>query len=90
MTTTIEIEPKIFKNISEIAEKENTTETKLINQMLKKALEIKNKKEIPEDLTMNKETYDPNSELSEELIGAIETDESFDTLKAIQEIREIE
>jgi len=88
----IKIDSKIFKPISKIAKKENTTETKLINQMLESALEIKTKKEnkIPDHLIMNKDTYKPDHKKTKELVGIIKTKEPFDTLKAIREIRGLE
>jgi hypothetical protein len=36
---TVKIESKLFKTICEMAEKENTTENKIINQILKKGME---------------------------------------------------
>jgi len=89
-TNMIKIDSEILKNIKEIAEKDNITETKLINQMLKIALELKRKKEnkIPEHLIMNPNRK-PDPKLTEELIGSIEVKEDFDTKKAIAEARGI-
>ena len=90
MSIAIKIETEIFNKISEIAKDENTTENKIINQILKKEIKNRTEPKIPEHLIMNKDTYKPDSEISDELIGVIETDEPFDTLKAIREIRGIE
>jgi hypothetical protein len=86
----IDIDLEIFKTISKIAKKENTTETQIINQMIKKGLENSKTPEIPEHLIMNKDTYNPDSKRTKELIGIIKTKEPFDTAKAIREIRGIE
>jgi predicted transcriptional regulator len=84
----IELDSKLFKSISKIAKKENTTETKLINQMLETAVENKTKEnKIPKHLLKNKDTYNPNHEKLMKSAGIIKTKKPFDTLKAIDEVK---
>ena len=94
----IEIDQKIFKAISKIAKDENTTENKIINQILKKEVEATENETLAEKIErlingktklMNPDRK-PDPELSKELIGIIKTKKPFDTLKAIREIRGIE
>jgi hypothetical protein len=82
------IEPKLLKKIEMIAEKENIEENKILNEIIKKGLETINK--IPDELIVNKDTYNPNPERRMKFAGIIKTDEPFDTKKALNEIRRME
>ncbi|KZX12106.1 hypothetical protein [Methanobrevibacter filiformis] len=86
--TKIIIDDKILKNINSIAKRKNTTKNKVINDMLKKGLNNA-ESNIPEHLIANKNRK-PDSERSRKLIGVIETDEPFDTKKALDELRRME
>jgi len=86
----IEIKAELLESISKIAKDENTTEKKILNQIIEEGIKNRTKNKLPEDLIINKETYNPDSKRSRELIGIIKTKEPFDTAKAIREIRGIE
>ncbi|MEA4957923.1 hypothetical protein SDC9_37520 [bioreactor metagenome] len=81
------INPNLLKKISKIAKNEKITEEEAINEVLKKGLEAKSKNKIPEYLIANKNTYNPNHKRRMSFSGIIETDEPFDTCKAIREVR---
>ena len=53
--------PNIIKIISEIAKRENKSETKVLEDIIKKGLKD-TEPQIPEDLILNKNTYNPNHE----------------------------
>ena len=89
-TKKIKIESELLNKISEIANLENKTENKVLNELIKKGIEDKNKIKIPDHLILNKDTYNPDSEGERELIGIIKTKKPFDTAKAINEIRRME
>ncbi|MCL2313417.1 MAG: hypothetical protein FWC41_13255 [Firmicutes bacterium] len=89
MSANMKIEPKLLKTISKMAKDKNTTENKIINQILKEKIEISKENKIPEHLLMNPNRK-PDPELSKELIGIIEAKEPFNVAKAIREIRGIE
>ena len=82
--TKIKIEDKLLKNINTIAEKENTTKDKVINDMIKKG--IKTKTKIPGYLIANK-NRNPDPEGFNKLIGSIKTDKPVDVNKIIKEVR---
>ena len=81
------IKDNLLKRISKIAKDGKVTEEKVINEIMEKGIEVKTKNKIPEHLIANKDTYDPDSELTRELIGIIKTKKPFDTAKAIREVR---
>jgi len=81
------IKDNLLKMISKIAKDGKVTEEKVINEIMEKGIEVKTKNKIPEHLIANKDTYDPDSELTRELIGIIKTKKPFDTAKAIREVR---
>jgi hypothetical protein len=84
----LKIEDRFLKTIKNMAKIENTTESKIINDLLEKGIEsTKTKNKIPDYLIANKNTYNPDSERIKEMIGIIETDEPFEVAKAIDEIR---
>jgi len=98
MSTNVKIETEIFNKISEIARDKNTTENRIINQILKKEVETTEKEPLADKIerlsngkiTLMNPNRKPNPELSKELIGIIKTKEPFDTNKAIREIRRLE
>jgi len=83
----IEIDPKLFKTISKIAKKENTT----INDVIKQGIEKIEKEtiKIPDHLIMNKDTYNPDPERMKRMIGIIKTDKPVDVAKEISESRKM-
>jgi hypothetical protein len=53
--------PNILKSISEIAKREKRSETKVLEDIIKKGLKD-TEPEIPENLILNKDTYNPDHE----------------------------
>jgi len=87
MSTTVEIEPKLYKTIVKMAEKENTTETKIVNQMIKKGIENSETQKIPDYLIANKNRK-PDPEGLKELIGIMKApSKDFNPVEAVKEVR---
>lgn len=84
------IKPNLLKKISKIAKNEKITEEEAINEILEKGIKVKSKNKIPDHLILNKDNYNPDSKKSRKMIGIIKTDKTFDTAKAIREIRNME
>lgn len=84
------IKDDLLKKISKIAKNEKITEEKVINEIMEKGIDVKTKNKIPEHLIANKDTYNPSHERRMSFSGIIETDEPFDTAKAIREVRNME
>lgn len=84
------INPNLLKKISKIAKNEKISEEEAINEIIEKGINAKTKNKIPEHLILNKNTYNPDPEKSRKMIGIIKTYKTFDTAKAIREIRDME
>lgn len=85
--TKIKIEAKFLKCINKIAKRENTTKTKIINDMIERGIETKTKNEIPDYLIGNKDTYDPDPKELEKMAGMFSTDKPFDAVELVREMR---
>jgi hypothetical protein len=85
-----DIRDDLLKKISEIAKDENISEDEALNEILKIGLKARMRNKIPEHLILNKDTYNPGHERRMSMSGIIETDEPFDTAKAIREVRNME
>ncbi|MCL2115057.1 MAG: hypothetical protein FWH29_02420 [Methanobrevibacter sp.] len=85
-----DINPNLLKTIKKIAKNEKSSEKKVINEIIEKGIEIKQKNKIPPELILNKDTYNPDPQRRKKFIGIIKTDKPFDTAKAIDEIRRME
>jgi hypothetical protein len=83
----IEIDSELLNKISKIAKNKNTTETKLINDILKKEVE-KPVNKIPDYLIANKDTYDPDYKGMEKNAGFVKNVAPFDAVKLIRDVRE--
>ncbi|MGL6298336.1 MAG: hypothetical protein ACRC1M_04125 [Methanobacteriaceae archaeon] len=95
------IESKFVKAIERIAKIENTSEEKVLNNIIEVGLRTRDKnlnetvEERIERLGIgdkikiaNKKTYKEGSNSFEELIGIYEAEESFDPVKAVDEIHD--
>ena len=85
--TKIKIEDKFLESINSIAKRENTSKTKVINDMIEKGIETKTKNKIPDHLILNKDTYNPDPERLLKNAGIGTTDKSFNAVKLIREMR---
>ena len=94
----IEIDQEVFKVISKIAKDENTTENKIINQVLKKEIEITKKEPLAEKIerlsngkitVINKDRYNPNATKEElnSIIGIATAPLGFNPVEAVKEVR---
>ena len=79
--------PNILKSISKIAKRENKSEIKVLEDIIKKGLENTEPK-IPEHLIANKDTYNPNPEKHAKMAGFIKNVEPFNAVKLVREMRE--
>ena len=92
--TTVTYELKIsnddmLNRLRELAKSKNTTEINIIKDIVTRELKRKEtQKEKIDRLTMNKNTYNPDSKGFDELIGCIKAPNGFDPVKAVQELRE--
>ena len=91
--TKIEIEPKLFKIITEISRTEGTTEKETINNLIKKGIKA-TKKPTAEDIVNNnpklnfmKKTKFKKSKDFEDMIGIVKAPEGFDPVEAVKEVR---
>ena len=90
------INPNLLKIISEIAKKENITETKVLEDIIKKGIEhIENKQPIDEKIErlsngkikmLNKSTYNPKKEDLDKMVGAFEAKKPFDSVEEIKKM----
>ncbi|MEA4957650.1 hypothetical protein SDC9_37496 [bioreactor metagenome] len=82
--TTINLDENIFKTIKIIANNKETTQTKLINEYLKEAIE----KEPKENKTKIKFLVKPDPTKNiDDLVGSIKASKGFDPVKAVNEVR---
>lgn len=86
-TLTIEdIKPNLLKSITKIAKDKKITEKEAINKIIEKG--IKNTEVIiPDRYIANKDTYNPDHKRRMKMAGIIKTEEPFNTLEAIEEVR---
>ena len=88
--TTLNLDKNIMKNIKLIAINKETTQTKVINELLEKAIEKEDNmfKRNPKIRTMKKSRFKNDSKKSfEDLIGSIKTEKEVDAVKLINEVR---
>jgi len=88
--TTLNLDKNIMKNIKLIAINKETTQTKVINDLLEKAIEKEDKifKKNPKIKMMKKSRFKKDSSKSfDELIGSIETEKEIDAVELINEVR---
>ena len=86
-TENIEIEPDLLNKISRIAKDKNTTENKIINDILKRGVETTENK-IPDYLIGNKDTYNPDPERRRKMAGIVKNCKPFNAVKLVREMRE--
>ena len=84
----IEFDKDLLKTINKLAKNENTTETQLIMDMIKKEVKNRTKNKIPDYLIANKDTYNPDPERFLGNAGFIKNVKPFDAVKLIREARE--
>ncbi|MDR0911437.1 MAG: hypothetical protein LBM96_02410 [Methanobrevibacter sp.] len=80
------INPNLLKTISEIAKKENKTETKVLEDIIEKGIKSK-KNKIPDYLIGNKDTYNPDPDRIMKSGGFIKGVKPFNAVKLVREIR---
>jgi len=83
----ISISAHIYKKIKKIAEIRGNTISETLNEIVDDFEKNNDKKEIPDSLIANKDTYNPNPESIMEMAGIIKLDEPFDAVKAVRDIR---
>jgi predicted transcriptional regulator len=95
-TGNIRIDPELLNKISQIAKKENTTENKIINDILKKMVETTEKEPINDKikrLALNTERVNQNKKHKKtsinELIGMFETEKPINPVEARKRIDNI-
>jgi len=82
--TTISLEPKIMDTIKQIAINKGTTQTKIINEYLKRCIDKEpEKNKVKINIIMD---GNPNIDISD-FIGSIKTDEPFDAVKLQNQVR---
>lgn len=85
--TTLNLDKNIMKTIKIMALNKETTQTKVINDLLKKAIENEDKiNGIPDYLIANKNKI-PDDEGLNELIGNIKVPKGFNPVESVNEIR---
>lgn len=87
--TTLNLNKNILKNIKIIALNKETTQTKVINDLLEKAIEKEDNifKKNPKIKLMKKSRFkDPNKSFGD-LIGSIKTEKEVDAVELINEVR---
>ncbi|MGL4669551.1 MAG: hypothetical protein ACRCVG_02985 [Methanobacteriaceae archaeon] len=85
--TTLNLDKNIMKTIKIMALNRETTQTKVINDLLKKAIENEDKiNGIPDYLIANKNKI-PDDEGLNELIGSIKVPKGFNPVESVNEIR---
>jgi len=88
--TTLNLNKDIMKTIKLIALNKETTQTKVINELLEKAIEKEDPifKKNPKIKIMKKSRFKKDSNKSfEDLIGSIETKKEVDAVELINEVR---
>ncbi|OQD58381.1 hypothetical protein MBBAR_17c00210 [Methanobrevibacter arboriphilus JCM 13429 = DSM 1125] len=88
--TTLNLNKDIMKSIKLIALNKETTQTKVINDLLEKAIENEDNifKKNPKIKPMKKSKFKKDSNKSlEDLIGSIKTKKEIDAVELINEVR---
>ena len=88
--TTLNLNKDIMKNIKIIALNKETTQTKVINDLLEKAIENEDDifKKNPKIKLMKKSKFKKDSSKSfDELIGSIKTKKEVNAVKLVNEVR---
>lgn len=85
--TTLNLDKNIMQTIKIMAMNKETTQTKVINELLEKAIEKKPvKSKIPNYLIANK-NRSPDREEFKKAIGMMKAPEGFDPVKAVRKVR---
>jgi hypothetical protein len=87
--TTLNLKKNIMKNIKIIALNKENTQTKVINDLLEKAIEKEDPifKKNPKVKLMEKSRFRGDSDSFDKLIGSIKAPEGFDPVEAVKEVR---
>jgi hypothetical protein len=87
--TTLNLNKNILKSIKKIALNKETTQTKVINELLEKAIEKEDIifKKNPEFKLMKKSRFKNPNKSFDELIGSIKTENEVDVVELINEVR---
>ena len=88
--TTLNLNKDIMKTIKIIALNKETTQTKVINDLLEKAIEKEDNifKKNPKIKVMKKSRFEKNSNKSfDDLIGSIKTEKKVNAVKLVNEVR---
>ena len=94
MSTRVEIDSKLAKDISEIAKSENISEDKALNEALEIGVKTMKKEALFKELEKkgakiaNKDTYNPDPKKNREMAGFIKGVKPFNAVKLIREMRE--
>jgi len=90
------IDPNLLKTLSKIAKKENKTETRVLEDMIKKGIETSQKETLEEKIKKFSDTSEKiiiqkprksgKSLSTKEIIGLFEAKESFDSVKEIKKM----
>ena len=93
MSTKVEIDSKLAKDISKIAKEEDNSENKVLNDVLERGIKDLRKELFFKKLESrggkiaNKNTCDPYNKDFKSLCGIIDTPKEFDAVKAVEESR---
>lgn len=87
--TTLNLNKNIMKNIKIIALNKETTQTKVINDLLEKAIEKEDTifKKNPKIKLMKKSRFKNPNKSFDDLIGSIKTEKEVDAVELINEVR---
>ncbi|MGL4669517.1 MAG: hypothetical protein ACRCVG_02810 [Methanobacteriaceae archaeon] len=80
------INPNLLKTISEIAKRENRTETKVLEDIIERGIKSK-KNKIPNYLITNKDTYNPDPERLMKMAGIVKNCKPFSATELVREMR---
>ena len=83
----INISNHIYEKIKKIAEIRGTTIDETLNEIVDDFEKNGKKKEIPNSLIANEDTYNPDPESIMEMGGIIKLNEPFDAVQAVRDIR---
>ncbi|KZX10759.1 hypothetical protein [Methanobrevibacter curvatus] len=88
-----EINPNLLKVISEIAKKENKTETKILEDIIEKGIKA-TKKLTAEDIVSNnpklnfmEKTNMKSKRTFDDMIGIVKAPKGFNSVEAVREVR---
>jgi hypothetical protein len=84
----MKIKPDLLETIEKIAKDKNTSENKILNEIIEKGLgKIKSNEKIPSYLIANKKTYSPDPERFMKMAGIIITEKPFNAVEILDELR---